>query len=180
MAATSYYHLRKGGYFSPQSSICSVFFNGNCSGSIVKMEYFQGCRIFIILPHHVLPSDQKSEVIGLKLGFENKTPVNLKPDWVKMVWPFPECNSGCKEGQLDVTVVELSLNAIEMLSPANFKDFSADSTIVGSKKGININNILDAFQAKFSKLEKHEQIKLESKSRLSKADSIGFNFRYVL
>ena len=119
------------------------------------MEYSERNRIFFILPYDVFQSDQKSQVTGLKLGFENKTPINLKPDWVLMVCPFPECNSESK-GQLDITIIELSLSAIKMLSPPNFKPLLANSTIVGLKKEIKINNILDAFQAKFLKCEKQE------------------------
>ena len=101
----------------------------------------------------------------------------MKPDWVKIVWPFPECNCGCIEGRLDVTVIELSLNAIEI---ANFKTFSADSTIVGSKNGINIIIILNAFQATVSKLEEQLEQEQNQQIKLKKQELIKLEKEHII
>ena len=167
--------------FYPQSSICSVTYTREGTGSLVKLNFSDGPRTFFMAPFHKVPISKEDDIVAVKLSFEDKKSVNLKRDWVKRLWIYQNnqpkvAGPGLKlifedkeitklepdwednlwinpNYQMNITVIEFE-SEIKMFALTSFKPLSAVSTLTaltGEKNGIRINTILEALQANLLK-----------------------------
>ena len=116
--------------FKPQTTICSVKYESQThkvessgTGIIYKLEFSSGIwRTIFVTCFQALPINCSNQIIGLTLNFEDKSIGKLKPtpDWVRTF-----CKSRVHE--LDVTFMDLSTNAIDVLSRSriNFLQYAA-------------------------------------------------------
>ena len=157
----------------PQCSVCSVTYTRNCTGSLVKFS--DGPRTFFMAPFQKVPISGMGDIGALKLRCEDKEFVKLKLEWVKKLWIYQNDHPkdyGCgltlifedkkfvlkpdfvnnlwikSNYEKNITVIEIES---EMFARKNFKPLSVGSTLTGEKNGLNINTILETFQANLLK-----------------------------
>ena len=102
-------------HFIPQSSICSVQYNsqiGTGTGSFFGLQFPEAegtWHTLFITSYRIVPINNPSEVTGLKLIFQSSSigNVDITPDCVNFLWSSDELN---------VTVIDLSATAIQILS----------------------------------------------------------------
>ena len=142
------YNTLNGEHLAPLKSICSLFLNGSCPGSIVRILLLDSTWLNLLILPSSFKISQASEVASCNIVFDDETNVTPKEDWVKMV-------STPSENQLDVVVIVFNTEAMEVLPLKHFKSFSADSAISGPTNEIRIDNILKNtnFQEQLSKCD---------------------------
>ena len=114
----------------PISTICKIEYKKKHGiGAIYKLEFPRGTwRTLFITSYEVLDICNVSEITELQVKFEDHTIGNvyLTPDWVKWLWTSPQ-------DKLNVTVIEFSTTALNILSRSKYVSLESGIPIEQSK-----------------------------------------------